>query len=116
MYRQILIDAKARIEQTRNNEIATLTNKLRTEKIAPFFAEIDKKKVEAIAQERETFNSEIMALQQRFDDRKKEYELAAEDQKRKFSDRIITTETASIVAKYSSAINNLERMIEEAGE
>lgn len=116
MLKQILINAKVQAEQERNNEIANLTRRLQAEKIAPFYAEIEKKKAEAIAKEREAYNQQIVALQNAFEERKKEYETATEEKKSRFSEQVITTETAHINAKYSNVISSIEKMIAENGE
>jgi ribosomal protein S17 len=114
--KQILIETKVRAEQKQNIEIANCTRKLQNETIAPYFAEIENKKNKAIAEEREKCNQEIMALNQAFEQRKKEYEATAEETKKKFSDRVISAETAKITAQYSSTIANLDKMIADLGE
>lgn len=116
MLKDILIEAKRKAEQDLNNEIAIATNKLKTNTIAPFHAEIDKKKNDAIAKEREAYNQQIVELQQRFEARKKEYETAAEEKKKTFLETTIATSTAHITAKYSNTIKELDRMIAENGE
>lgn len=116
MLRQILIEAKARAEQQKSSDIAKATSKLQSQTIAPFFAEIDKKKNDAIAKERENYNQQIVELQKQFEDRRKQYEDAAEEKKKTFSETTIATATARIEANYTSTIANLDKMISEQGE
>jgi hypothetical protein len=116
MLKQIILEAKIRAEQERNAEIANCTRKLQTETIAPYFAEIDNKKNNAIAEEREKFNQEIMAMQQRFEERKKEYDAKAEETKKAYAERIIATETARVSAQYSKSIAELDKMLSDIGE
>ena len=116
MLKDILLEARRRAEQDLNAELLTATNRLKTQTIAPFFAEIEKKKNDAIAKEREAHNQQVLELQQKFEARKKEYEDAAEAKKKAFSETTIATSNARINAQYSSTIANLDKMIAEIGE
>lgn len=116
MVREILENAKRQIEAQRTQQLGVIAQRLRTEKIVPFNAELDKKKERAIAEEREKTNALIAQIQADFNAKKEEIERSAEQAKADFEKSVVEKACAEINALCDKAIERLDNQIAETKE
>lgn len=116
MVKEILENAKRQIEAQRTQQLGAIAQKVRIEKIAPYNAELDRKKERAIAEEREKSNTLIAQIQGEFNAKKEEIEKATEETKKAFEKSAIENATAEINALADNAIKSLDEQIANTKE
>jgi hypothetical protein len=116
MVKEILENAIRQIEVNKTQQLNVVVQKVRTEKIVPYNAELDRKKDRAIAQERENFNAKVAELQADFNAKVEEISKATEMTKASFERATIEGATAEINNRCDTAIEALKKQIAETKE
>lgn len=113
MYKQVLDEAIARIEASRQREIEAAKQKAMQEQIIPFNRDIDNSLREAIAELQNEHNSKITKMQQAFEAEKQSLSEAANNKKNAFAETTLTTAVLAINAEADSAISKIKEIIGE---
>lgn len=116
MVKEILENAIRQIEANKAQQVNTVVQKVRSEKIVPYNAELDRKRDRAISQERENFNAQVASLQAEFNAKIEEISKATEATKASFERATIDSATAEINTRCDIAIEALKKQIAETKE
>lgn len=100
------------IEAERDQKIEAVKAEIIRDKVAPQNAEIDIKRDNAVQELQTKLNADISALQEKFNTERQAIIDASEKQKADNANMLISVETASINAKYSTKLAELRKLIE----
>lgn len=115
MFDQILQNAIAQIEATRQRHITECKQKVTQEKIVPFNAEIDASLRAAIAEVQQETANKITAIQQEFDATRKCMQDAAENKKSAFANQSLEEAVAMINIEADTTIAHLQSKLHKEG-
>lgn len=116
MIKEILQDAVRKCEIERDRQANVARETAIREKIAPYNAEIDRLRDEAINSKQEQLNANIQAYQEKFAEERKNIIEAAEKKKADNADAVILAETSVVTAEYNKHIAKLNQQIAEVKE
>lgn len=109
-------EAIKKIEAERDREVQTIKERVTREVILPYNAEIDKAREKAVAEEQAKLSKNISSLQENFAKQKTQLIEAGEKKKADNANRVISTETSIVCAKYDKVIWKLKEQIENINE
>ena len=113
--KEIFNQALNQLEQEKQRQISSAKEKVIREKVIPYNAEIDKKKVKAIEELTNKFNADMNALRTTYENDKKTLETAGEQKKNEYQQNAVEVELATINATFANAKSELEKTIERLG-
>ena len=116
MIKQHLEEAIKKIEIDRDREANEVRNRVLREKIAPYNAEVDRLRDEAIASKKSALDANILEKQETFAAERKSIIDAAEKKKTDNANAVITAEVAVCTAEYDRHINKLRQQISDVKE
>lgn len=116
-------DAIAQIKSDSEKEILAVKQRASVEKIAPEFAKIDQKKGESLIalenwlteqknKARIEYDEKIAILDTKYNEDKNSIDVAAQNEKEKIENTIITGEICEIVKKTNDAVAKLSALLE----
>ena len=116
MVKEILENAKKQIEAQRTQQLNTIAQKVKVEKITPYNSELDKKRDKAIAEEREKANALIAQVQADCNAKIVEIQKATDENKKSYEVSCIQAASAEINVVCDAAISALNKQISETKE
>jgi hypothetical protein len=115
MFEQIIQNAIAQIEATRQRHITDCKQKVTQEKIVPFNAEIDSSLRAAISEVQQETANKITAIQQEFEATKKRMQEVAEAKKSAFATQTIEEAIAMINLEADTTIAHFQSKLHKEG-
>jgi hypothetical protein len=113
MYKQVIDEAIAKIEATRQRDIEVAKQRTMQEQIIPFNRDIDNSLREAIAELQTQHNTKIAQMQQAFEAEKQALAEAANNKKSAFAETAVSTAVLAINAEADTAIAKLRELVGE---
>ena len=104
------------INADREAELRNIEQRLYAEKIAPFNAEADARRDKALEQKAVELDAKVTALKNEYARAREEIISANEVYKKENREKVISSETAAIKAKYDAAVTELQNSLNKVAE
>jgi hypothetical protein len=111
MYKQVIDEAIAKIEATRQRDIEVAKQKAMQEQVIPFNRDIDNALREAIAELQTQHNAKIAQMQKDIEAEKQTLVEAANNKKSAYAETAISTAVLAINAEADTAIAKLRELV-----
>lgn len=113
MISQYLQQSIRNIQAEKENAVKAAIAKVTAEEIAPFNAQIDKMRDNALQEKANEHNKAVAALSQQLARERQEILAAAEKKKKENAELVIARETAAITIAYDKAVTKLTDLASE---